>query len=150
MELDRLARLPASRHPKTTGILSFLTDEGIAQVAINLPLFFRYSIIKCGFHAWPSRHPRGATFTNSASYPVAAEAAYHRVATFSSNQLLPESIFNVTGAGDTLVASILASLVRDRRGFEGPESLKKTVEDAQVAAVLTLEGEFAISPSLSL
>ena len=144
-----MARLPASRHPKTTGTLSFPTDEGIAQVAINLLLFFRYSIIKCGFHAWPSRHPRGTTSTNSASHPVAAEAAYRRVATFSSNHLLPESIFNVTGAGDTLVASILASFVQNPRGFEDLESLK-TVGDAQAAAALTLESEFAICPARSL
>ena len=36
MELDRLARLPASPHSSTTGTPSFLTEEGIAQIAINL------------------------------------------------------------------------------------------------------------------
>jgi len=69
---------------------------------------------------------------------------------FPANHLPPESIFNVTGAGDTLVASILASLVQNPRGFEDPGSLEKIVDDAQAAAVLTLESEFAVFPSLSL
>jgi len=69
---------------------------------------------------------------------------------FPANILPQESIANVTGAGDTLVASVLASLVQNLRGFEDPESLRKIMEDAQVAAALTLKSEFAVSPSLSL
>ena len=52
------------------------------------------------------------------------------------------------GGGDTLVVSILVLLVQDLRGFENSESLKEAVEDSQVAAVLTLKSEYAISPSL--
>jgi len=48
MELDNLARFPASPHSSTTGTLSFLTEEGIAQMAINLLSFFQHLIIKCG------------------------------------------------------------------------------------------------------
>jgi len=55
---------------------------------------------------------------------------------------------SVTGAGDTLAVSILASLVQDLRGLENSESLKETVEDSQVAAALTLKSEYAVSPSL--
>ena len=54
------------------------------------------------------------------------------------------------GAGDTLAVPILASLVQDPRGFENSESLKGTVEDAQVAAALTLKSEYGFfisSPS---
>jgi pseudouridine-5'-phosphate glycosidase/pseudouridine kinase len=68
---------------------------------------------------------------------------------FPANHLPPESIANVTGAGDTLVESVLASLVQGPRGFEDPESLKRIVEYAQAAAVLTLRSGYAVSPSLS-
>ena len=58
-----------------------------------------------------------------------------------------EWIVSVGGAGDTLAASILASLVQDPREFEDPEPLKETVEDARVAAALTLKNEYVVSPS---
>jgi len=45
MKLDHLARLGASPH--STGTLSFLIEEGIAQMAINLPLF-QHPVVKCG------------------------------------------------------------------------------------------------------
>jgi len=67
---------------------------------------------------------------------------------FPANILPQESIVNVTGAVDTLVAPVLASLVQNPRGFEDPESLRKIMEDAQAAAALTLKSEFAVSISL--
>jgi len=46
MELDKLARLPASPHSNTTGALSILTEEGIAQIDVNLLPLFQHLIIK--------------------------------------------------------------------------------------------------------
>ena len=51
---------------------------------------------------------------------------------------------NVTGAEDTLLGSILESLVQGSGGFEDPESLERIVEDGQAAAVL--KSERAVSP----
>jgi sugar/nucleoside kinase (ribokinase family) len=51
----------------------------------------------------------------------------------------------VTGAGDTLVESVLVSLVQGPRGFEDPESLKRIVEYAQAVAALTLRSGHAVS-----
>ena len=129
-------------------------------MAINLLPFFRHLIIKCGERGlvvvmrvsrltkWASErsdiHGRRIVSSGSGGGDVVVLQHFH------ANHLSPESIVNVTGAGDTLVASILASLVQNPRGFEDPESLKKIVEGAQAAAVLTLESEFAVSPSLSL
>ena len=160
MELDHLARLPASPHSKTMGTLSFLTDDGIAQMAINLLPFFRHLVIKCGERGvivamrvsrqtkWASERSNvhGRYIVSSGSGNGDVVVLQH----FPANHLSSESVINVTGAGDTLVASILASLVQNTSGFEDPELLRKIMEDAQAAAVLTLESEFAVSPSLSL
>ena len=160
MELDHLARLPASPHSRTTGTLSFLTEEGIAQMAINLLPFFQHLIIKCGERGvvvvmrvsrqtkWTSERSNihGRYIVSSGNGDGDMIVLQH----FPANHLSPESIVNVTGAGDTLVASILASLVQGPRGFEDPESLKRIMGDAQAAAVLTLKSEYGVSPSLSL
>ena len=160
MELDHLARLPASPHSKSTGTLSFLTEDGIAQMAINLLPFFQHLVIKCGERGVivvmrVSRQTKWASERSNIHrrYIVSSGSGNGDVVVlqhFPANNLPPESIVNVTGAGDTLVASVLASLVQDPRGFEDPELLKGIMRDAQAAAVLTLESEFAVSPSLSL
>jgi pseudouridine-5'-phosphate glycosidase/pseudouridine kinase len=161
MELDNLAKLPASPHSgKTTGTLSFLTEEGIAQMAINLLPFFQHLIIKCGGRGvivvmrasretkWASEksnfHKRYLVSNGSGKGDIVV------LQHFPANHLPPESIASVTGAGDTLVGSILASLVQNPSGFEDPKSFKTIIDDAQAAAVLTLQSEFAVSPSLSL
>lgn len=159
-ELDHLARLPASPHLETTGTLSFLTEEGIAQMAINLLPFFQHLVVKCGERGvivvmrasrqtkWASERSniRGRYIVSSGNGNGDIVVLQH----FPANHLPPESIVSVTGAGDTLVASVLASLVQNPRGFEDPESLKKIMEVAQAAAALTLKSKLAVSPSLSL
>lgn len=128
-------------------------------MAINLLPFFQHLIIKCGERGvvvvmrvsrqakWASErsniHKRRIVSTGSGNGDIVV--IHH----FPTNLLPPESIVNVTGAGDTLVASVLASLVRNPNGFEDPESLQKIIGDAQAAAVLTLQSGFAVSPSLS-
>ena len=160
MELDHLARLPASLHSKSAGSLSFLTEEGIAQMAINLLPFFQHLVIKCGERGvmvvmrvsrqtkWASERSniRGRCIVSHGTGNGDIVVLQH----FPASNIPQESIVNVTGAGDTLVASALASLVRNPRGFEDPESLGKIMEDAQAAAALTLGSEFSVSPFLSL
>lgn len=154
-----MARLPPSPHSKTAGTLSFLTEEGVAQMAINLLPFFQHLVIKCGDRGvvvamrvsrqtkWASERSNihGRYIVSSGNGSGDIVVLQH----FPANQLPPELIVNVTGAGDTLVASVLASLVQNPKGFESPESLRKIVEDAQAAAVLTLKSEYAVSPFLS-
>ena len=129
-------------------------------MAINLLPFFQHLVIKCGERGvivvmrvsrqakWASERSNipGRYIVSSGSGSGDIVVLRH----FPANHLPQESIVNVTGAGDTLVASMLASLVQNPSGFEDPESLKKIMEDAQAAAVLTLQSEFAVSPSLSL
>lgn len=159
MELDQLAKSPPNSGG-TTGTLSFLTEDGIAQMAINLLPFFQHLVIKCGERGvivvmrvsrltkWAFRKSniRERYIVSSGSGDGDIVVLQH----FPANYIPPELIVNVTGAGDTLVASILASLVQNPKGFEDPESLKKIMGDAQAAAVLTLQSKFAVSPLLSL
>lgn len=161
MELDQLARSAAFPHSGgMTGTLSFLAEDGIAQMAINLLPFFQHLVIKCGERGviivmrvsrqtkWGSEKSniRERCIVSSGSGNGDVVVLQH----FPANPISPESIVNVTGAGDTLVASILASLVQNPRGFEDPGLLKNIVDDAQAAAALTLQSELAVSPLLSL
>jgi hypothetical protein len=69
-----------------------------------------------------------------------------------------EEIINVTGAGDSFVGLVLADLVRSqvRQGngltvggvFDSPESLEKTINRAQRAAVMSLGSDKSVSPLL--
>ena len=129
-------------------------------MAINLLPFFQHLVIKCGERGVTlvmrvSRQTKWASERSNVHgrYVVSGGGGDGDIVVlqhFPANVLPQESIVNVTGAGDTLVASVLASLVQNPRGFEEPESLRKIMEDAQAAAVLTLKSEFAVSPSLSL
>ena len=128
-------------------------------MVINLLPFFRHLIIKCGERGivavmrvsrltkWApeERYIDGRRIVSSGSGGGDVVVLQH----FPVNHLSPESIVSITGAGDALVTSIMASLVRNSRGFEDPESLK-IVEHSQAAAELMLESEFVVSPSLSL
>lgn len=66
---------------------------------------------------------------------------------------LPGAVVNVTGAGDSLVGSLLASVLQGREEGEGvfgdPGMLEKALGRGQRAAVMSLMSESAVSPALS-
>ena len=128
-------------------------------MAINLLPFFLHLVIKCGERrvvvvVRVSRQTRWASEEQRSWTVHRIQRKWKRdivmLEHFPAGDLPPEWIVVVTGTGDTLAASILASLVQNLRRFEDPELLKETVEDAQVAAALTLKSEYTVSPSLSL
>jgi len=61
---------------------------------------------------------------------------------------LRQNIVNVTGAGDSLVGSLLAD-ISQRNTPLSPEGLDEVVERAQRAAVLSLYSHEAVSPLLT-
>lgn len=67
---------------------------------------------------------------------------------FPAIALAASDIVNVTGAGDTLVGSVLAGLLTDPDAFLSPAGLEKLVMNGQRAAVETLGSQFAVSPTL--
>ncbi|KAF7985334.1 hypothetical protein HWV62_6535 [Athelia sp. TMB] len=159
MELEHLARRPVSDEDNSKGTLSFLLADGIAQMAINLLPFFSSLIIKCG--------DRGLVLVLRISDPAKWSKEYsnvHRrriVAHGKTEQdivvlqhipplpLAKDSIKNVTGAGDTLVGSLLSSLLRHPDMFSDPDLLFNGMHAAQTAAIMTLQSRKAVSPLLS-
>ncbi|RPD55816.1 indigoidine synthase A-like protein [Lentinus tigrinus ALCF2SS1-6] len=164
MELERLSRRSAvGDEPAPTGNLSFLVDNGIAQMAINLLPFFQHLIIKCGergliaaFRVSGEEAHNSAWATQSSNIFARQIVARHKSGSsvvvlkhFPPIQVPEEKIVNVTGAGDSLVGSMLATLSQTPDAFDNPESLDQLVEQAQLAAVYTLQSEHAVSPRLS-
>jgi len=58
-------------------------------------------------------------------------------------------VTSVTGAGDSFVGTVLASLSRDLKVFYNPNNLEQVITSAQQAAILTLQSDLAVSPLLS-
>ncbi|OBZ79738.1 Pseudouridine-5'-phosphate glycosidase [Grifola frondosa] len=163
MDLEQLSRRNACDEVSTNGSLSFLLENGVAQMAINLLPFFRHLIIKCG--------DRGIVIALRVAGDAARKSAWAAESTnirarqvvahnksqqnilvlkhFPAPFVREESIINVTGAGDSLVGSMLATLAQSPVAFEEPSALEKLVAKAQMAAVLTLQSKHAVSPALS-
>lgn len=60
-----------------------------------------------------------------------------------------QSLVNVTGAGDSFVGGLLATLAEIPSAFRHPQTLEKAISTAQKAAVATLQSCSAVSPLLS-
>ncbi|EIW64588.1 indigoidine synthase A-like protein [Trametes versicolor FP-101664 SS1] len=165
MELDQLARRSAfAGSGPSTSTLAFLVDNGIAQMAINLLPFFQHLVIKCGERGLIAAFrvsgedavAASAWATHSTNIParqiVARSANGKSVVVFKHFppiQVPEDKIVNVTGAGDSLVGAMLATLTRNPAAFEEPAALDELVAQAQLAAVYTLQSEHAVSPRLS-
>ena len=164
IELEQLARRNVSDEDGSKGTLSFLLDDGIAQMAVNLLPFFQNIVIKCGAQgllvvmrvsgdqAQDSRWAR--EFTNPHKRCVVAHGKSSKeivvLQHFVPVQVREDSIANVTGAGDSLVGSILASLLQRPNLFANPSELRGAMDIAQQAAVLALQSQHAVSPELSV
>lgn len=161
MDLEQLARLNACDHDPSKGTLSFLIDQGIAQMAIHLLPFFQHIVIKCGDRGVVTVfRVSGKSMETSAwmqersnvrrRYVVGhGKSGTAVVQHFPAVRLAKEQIVNVTGAGDTLVGSMLAGLLHNPTALEDPSTLVDLISKAQDAAVLTLQSPCAVSPSLS-
>ncbi|EGO28980.1 hypothetical protein SERLADRAFT_444897 [Serpula lacrymans var. lacrymans S7.9] len=163
MDLEKLARMDVSKDDPRQGTLSFLISEGIAQMAINLLPFFEKLVIKCGErgvivamrlsgHVVETLPWISATNSFDARRVIARSMSSREMVVlqhFPALHIDKSSIINVTGAGDSLVGSLLATLVSNPKAFESPKSLKDMVDKAQQAAVLTLQSSASVSPLLS-
>ena len=160
IDLEQLSRRPVSDRDPSGENLSFLLDQGYAQKAIHLLPFFQHLLIKCG--------DRGALvvmristgdaavsgWKNERSNPmqryVVAEGKTGELLVIQHFPSLPvKSPVIVTGAGDSFVGALLATLVDDPSKLYHPKTLQKLMFTSQKAAVLTLECQSAVSPLLS-
>lgn len=161
-ELEQLARRNVSDTDISKGTLSFLVDDGIAQMAVNLLPFFQNLVIKCGERGLivVMRVSGQEASTSNWAHEHSSLLRRRIVAHGKSLQeivvlqhipalSLPKKFLNVTGAGDTLVGSILASLLLQKTGvFSCPLSLEDAMHTGQQAAVLTLQSSRSVSPLL--
>jgi pseudouridine-5'-phosphate glycosidase/pseudouridine kinase len=159
-DLERLANKRASDNDISKGTLAFLVDQGVAQTMVKLLPFFQHLVVKCG--------PQGGLVAMriNARDALTSPWAHRRsdssqrcvIARGNSGDLLVlqhfpahhiETVVNVTGAGDSFVGALLASLVQNRKAFQDPKTLNDAISAAQRAAILSLQSEFAVSPLLS-
>ncbi|KAI1788747.1 indigoidine synthase A-like protein [Ganoderma leucocontextum] len=164
MELEKLARRRAFEdEAAATGTLSFLVENGIAQMAVNLLPFFQHLVIKCGERGLiaafriSGEQAQSSAWAHQTSNVYARQIVAHNgtgssiivLKHFPPIRVADEKIVNVTGAGDSLVGSMLATLSQAPAAFETPEALDQAIAQAQLAAVYTLQSEHAVSPRLS-
>ena len=165
MDLEQLARRPVCPYPNSDkGDLSFLLNEGIAQMAVNLLPFFQHLVIKCGergivvvmrisksnvrgdVNSWGLQrsNPHARTIIANVSDARDAVVLKHFPAVLTK----PEEIVSVTGAGDSLVGALSASIVKDGSTFLDPVKLDAAIQLSQKAAVASLHSIRAVSPLL--
>ncbi|KAL0951261.1 hypothetical protein HGRIS_007975 [Hohenbuehelia grisea] len=155
--LAKLSRKSVSDNGRSEEKLGFLADRGVVQMAVNLLPFFQRIIIKCGPHGVvvvmhvPTEAAAQSGWLNASvdrAIIVANDRSEVVVVRHFPAQPAP-GIVNVTGAGDTFVGVLLASLLKEPELFDSPESLERYISLAQQGAVLTLQSPLAISPELA-
>ena len=157
LSLEQLARQASGSSGGST--LSFLVDQGVAQMAIHLLPFFQHLVIKCGdlgvllAMRFPADIPTAWAGERSdvrcRQIVAHGKAEIIVIKHYPVHMIDPESVVSVTGAGDSLVGAILAALMQDLSAFNNPESLDGVIGLGQSAAIETLRSPFAVSPSLS-
>ncbi|KAJ3823591.1 indigoidine synthase A-like protein [Lentinula raphanica] len=155
MELEHLSRVNVSDEDPSRGTLSFLLDQGMAQMAVKLLPLFRHIVIKCGDKGVlvaMRQNPDSAWRSEQGN--IKARCVVHHsdsdTIVLSHFPALPvEHLVNVTGAGDSFVGILASYLVRQPNAFNSPESLTQVIDVAQRAAVLTLGSPYAVAPELS-
>ncbi|KAH9004257.1 indigoidine synthase A-like protein [Lactarius hatsudake] len=144
--LDRLARENAGM-----GTLSFLVDRGIAQMAVNLPSVLSTPLLLA--MRFPTDRPTAwaGERTDIQRRQIVAHGKSELVVIkhYLAHEIDPQSVVSVTGAGDSLVGAILATLTQNSSTFDTPELVDQVIALAQSAAVQTLQSPLAVSPSLS-
>lgn len=144
LELEQLARRDACDSNPSRGTLSFLLDSGIAQMAVNLLPFIQHLVLKAGdkglftvFRISPTTAQQSRWVherSNVRERQIIAQGldgGMFVLKHYPANVLAANEVVNVTGAGDTLVGSVLASLVANPRTFEDPQALNKLAHEAQ-------------------
>ena len=160
LELEQLARKPVSEITESGKNLSFLLDQGVIQKAVHLLPFFQHLVLKCGDQGalvvmriapedaansgW--RYERSNT---TGRYVVAGGKTGSIIVVRHFPPKPVQSLVNVTGAGDSFVGALLATLVENPSAFHHPQTLEKAISLSQNAAVATLQCHSAVSPLLS-
>lgn len=158
LDLEHLTRVNVSTD-SSKGTLSFLLDQGIAQMAVKLLPFFQHIVVKCGdkgvlvimrvsAHNSASRWHREQSNVK-ARYIVSRTDSGETVVVSHFPALHVDTLINVTGAGDSFVGTLLTCLAQQPSAFDSPETLMQVIDISQRSAVLTLGTHDAVSLRLS-
>jgi pseudouridine-5'-phosphate glycosidase/pseudouridine kinase len=157
LSLEQLARQDSGSKGRT---LSFLVDQGVAQMAINLLPFFQHLVIKCGdlgvllAMRFPADDPTAwlGERSDARRQQIVSHGKAESIVIkhYPAHTIDPQAVVSVTGAGDSLVGAMLAALAQNLSAFSSPESLDGVITLGQSAAIETLQSPSAVSPSLSL
>jgi pseudouridine-5'-phosphate glycosidase/pseudouridine kinase len=162
-DVAQLARREVDDHQmdaKNDHTLAFLVEEGVAQMATTLTPHFRYIFIKCGERGAVGvirLSGEEARTSQWAGIPSNPDRRYVVARSISGDEILvlqhfpphPTKVVNSTGAGDSFVGALLASLQAQSRPLSSPEALERLVSTCQTAASLTLQTHASVSPLLS-
>ena len=159
-DLQQLAKVNASENDPNAGTLAFLVDKGIAQMSVSLLPVFRNIVVKCaelGVIAVMRISGSNSGWAQQRSniygrYVIGRGTSQQEtivVQHFPALTLRQTEIVNVTGAGDSFVGSLLASILQNPLIFQAPQTLREAITSAQRAAVFSLQSLHAISPKLS-
>ena len=144
LELKQLARLNVCDSTSSKGTLGFLLDNGIAQMAVNLLPFFQHLVLKAGdkglftvFRIPGAAAERSAWVYEQSNVRQRQVVAHGRdggvvvLKHYPAIVLAPTDVVNVTGAGDSLVGAVLATIVQDPKAFHSPTTLAALAHRAQ-------------------
>jgi pseudouridine-5'-phosphate glycosidase/pseudouridine kinase len=159
-DLEQLARKPVDVDDSSKGTLSFLIDQGVAQMAVHLLPFFQHIFVKCGDRGVlvamciPEKDSLASAWarerSNSHKRYIVTHGKAKEIMVLQHFPALPiETVANVTGAGDSFVGALLASVAGEPGSMQHPKGLEEIVSLAQTAAITTLQSHFAVSPRLS-
>lgn len=161
-DLSQVGRQPVCELTSAKGTLSFIIDDGVAQMAVNLLPLFQNLVIKCGelgvivVMRISGDEAIRSGWANERSNPmkrcaVAKGKLSNEIVVLKHFAPIPvskEDVISVTGAGDSLAGVLCAGLVKDPSAFLDPGRLDKLMHHAQKGAVLSLRSEKAISPQI--
>ncbi|KAK7064265.1 Indigoidine synthase A-like protein [Favolaschia claudopus] len=161
LDLAQLARrsvYDGTGVPDVGDTLTFLVEQGVAQMAIRLTPFFEKIFVKLGSKGvlgvmrFSDEHAQCSGWSGERSNPQSRYVVVHGSGTILVVQHFPPHktpVVNTTGAGDSFVGGILASLQDSLNTLGDPTSLNKSVQRSQKAACLTLQSQYSVSPLLT-
>ncbi|KAG8925442.1 hypothetical protein FRC02_009685, partial [Tulasnella sp. 418] len=157
-QLARLAQLPVHHKSDGSETLSFLVQDGIAQMAVNLLPFFQHLVVKCGHRGvFLAFHAQSA---DSGSWQTDIAQRRQIAVTTRTGQLLvikhfppitisATEIVSTTGAGDSLVGTLLSNIhMSNGQTFKSPEMAERAMKHAQIAAVASLRSSKSVSTEI--
>jgi pseudouridylate synthase / pseudouridine kinase len=130
--------------------VSYLLQEDIIPLTINLLPFFKCIIVKCGSKGTiiVTRDIKASSTPNHRHFLW--EKGSILVSLYPPSTVIEsKEVINVTGAGDSFVGVLAAGLSQEPKALYDPVTAEKLVHLAQTASIYSLKSRYAVSPNVS-